>query len=84
MHHSAVADRGEHGGERDFASEHRCPQLALGHSDRLPRTERDAFKGAAIFAQSDFAVGGAVEIVEDHSWYAALGYAPKVGNIDYP
>jgi hypothetical protein len=49
----------------------------------MTRPEGDLLEGATVFAQRDFAVGAAVQIIEHHSWHATLGHAPQVFHLDY-
>jgi hypothetical protein len=44
--------------------------------------KRDVVKDAAVFAERNFAVSAAVEIVEDDAREATLGDCAKVVNVD--
>ena len=54
----------------------------MGEGDGVARTERDVVEGAAVFAQSDFAVGASIEIIEDCFGQAPLGKGAEVADVD--
>src|SRR5579864_484940 len=82
MNESAVANGRKDRGERKFGAQNFCAQVAMRHGHCIARAECDGFKGAIIFAQGRFALGAAVEIVEDGSRQAALGPAAQIFNVD--
>ena len=49
----------------------------------MARAECDVIEDAAIFAESDFAFGAAVEIIENYRGETALGDAPEIADVDY-
>jgi len=83
VHQAAVADRSEHEWESEIEAENAGAQVTIGDGDRMARAEGDVLIDAAIFAESDFAFGAAIEIVEDGPGHAALGEGAEIRNADY-
>ena len=82
VEHPAAADRREQNGQIERRAEHRRSQIARAGGDRGPRPERHVFERPAVFAQRDFGVGAAVDVVEDDARKALLRREPQVGYAD--
>ena len=82
MHKAAVADGGEDGGERDFLAGNLRGEIALARGDGMTRAEREGFKGTDVFAESEFALGAAFDVIEDYAGETLLGQSSQVVNAD--
>jgi hypothetical protein len=83
MHHAAIADGSQYGGERQIVPDGVCAEIAFGKRDGIARTEEDVVKGAGIFAESGFVFRAAIEIVEHGARQTALGEAAEIFDIYY-
>ena len=82
MHHAAVTDGRENGGKGKIEGEDSRANVAFGHGDGPAGAESDVVEDAAIFAESDFAVSAAVEIVEDDARKAAFCHFAEIVDAD--
>jgi len=82
IHHAGIAYWREDRGKRKIERQDASADVALGNGDGPAGAERDVVEDAAIFTQSDFAVGAAVEIVEDDAREAALRHFAEIVDID--
>jgi hypothetical protein len=79
---STKSHRRQEEGHGQVRAENLGAQVTTRDRNRIPRAKRDFFKGAAIFTQSDFTVGAAVNIIEDNAWKTAFGSAAQISDID--
>jgi hypothetical protein len=77
-----AADRREKKGQIERGAEDRRSQVALRRRDGVPRAERHVVEDSAVFAQRDFVVGPAVDVVEHHARQPAFGQQAQVGDVD--
>src|SRR4051794_36187728 len=82
MHQPAITHRGEQSGKRYVETKHMRAHVAMDHRDGVPRTKGHIIEYAAVLAQGDFAVGPAIEVIEDGARQPPLGQWPKVRNTD--
>jgi hypothetical protein len=82
MDEAAVADRSKNGRESERLAEDLRAKIGIGNGNGLARTEGDVVKNAAIFAESDFALGATIEIIEDDFGKAALRQGAEIVNVD--
>ena len=57
----------EQEGQLEGRAEHGRVEIARRDGDSRPRAKRHIVEHAAVLAQRDFAVGAAVDVVEDHA-----------------
>jgi len=82
MHKTAVADGSQQKRDSEIETEDASAQIALGDGYGVTRAQGDIFEYAAVLAQRDFALGAAVEIVEDNFGEAATRQRPEVMDAD--
>ena len=82
IHHAGITDRSENRGKRKVERKDASANIGFGNGDGPARTEEDVVKDATIFAESDFAVGAAIEIIENNAREAALRHFAKIVDID--
>jgi hypothetical protein len=84
MHEAAVANGSEQEGKREIAAQNTHAQTAIWDRDRMAGPEGDVVVKAAIFTESDFAFGAAVEIVEHRFGHPAASHSAKIVDADNP
>ncbi len=82
IHHAGIADGRKNRGEGKIEREDARANVTFGNGDGPARTEDNVIKDAAIFAEGDFAVGAAVEVIEDDAREAAFGADAEVVDVD--
>jgi hypothetical protein len=65
MHQAAIADRGKQEWKSKIEAENASTQTAVRDRNGVPRAEGDVIEYAAIFAKRDFALGSAIEVIEN-------------------
>ena len=84
MHQAAVAHRRQQRGERHVEAQDACPHLAIGHSNRMPRPERDVIKDPAVLSQRDFAISAAVQVIKNRFGQSTPCQGPEILHTDDP
>jgi hypothetical protein len=82
MHQSAVTDRRENGWEGQIRRKNARAKIAIGDRNGLARAESEVIEDSAILAQGHFALGPAVEIVEDNFGETALCQIAEVVDVN--
>jgi hypothetical protein len=82
VHEAAVADGRQQKREGEIMAEHAGVEIAGVDSDCVTRAEGDVFEDATVLAQSDFAFGTAVQIIEDCSGQPTTRQGAEVGDTD--
>ena len=82
IHHAGITDRSENRGKRKVERKDASANIGFGNGDGPARAEEDVIKDAAIFAESDFAVGAAIEVIENNAREAALRHFAKIVDVD--
>jgi len=82
IHHAGIADGSENGGEGKIEGEDARADVCFGNGDGPARAKGDVVKDAAIFAEGDFGVGAAVEVIEDDARNTALGDFAEIVDVD--
>jgi len=67
-----------------MGGENPSAEVAFGNRNCLPRAKGDVIEHSAVFAQSDFALGAAIKIVEDNFREAAMRQTAEVVDINDP
>jgi hypothetical protein len=73
MHEPTVAYGSKQKWQLEIVAKNAGAEVAIGEGDREARTKGDVIIYAAIFAQSDFAFGSAVKIVENRPGQTTFG-----------
>ena len=82
IHQAAVTDGSKDHGERDGGTDDGGAQIASAYRYGAARTKGHIVEDAAVFAEGYFAVGAAVEIVEDDFGQAATCGAAEITDVD--
>jgi hypothetical protein len=80
--HAAAADRRQDERKRNRLTEHRRRQVDRRQIQPVLGSEDDVIEHAAVLAQRDLVVGGAVDVVEHDAWQACAGGAPEILDVD--
>ena len=83
VEHPAAADRRQQDRHAHGHSQHSGPEMAVWNSHGASRPEGDRIEYAAVLTERHFAVGAAVDVVEDGTRQPALREASQVADVDH-
>jgi hypothetical protein len=83
VEHAAAANWRKDEGERQLRAHHACPQIGGRCDDRAFRAECNVFVYPRIFAQRDFGIRAAIDVIKNHPRQTFLREAPKIRDVEY-
>jgi hypothetical protein len=82
MHQAAISNGSQKKRQSQIEAENARAQIAVGECNGVTRAKGDVIVNTAIFAQCNFALGPAIQIVKDRTGDASLRNLTEVGNAD--